>query len=207
MLLSQSLFGQSGVTPWCLKHCVIANDPCPYNLNRFFQFINLDSPDTGIFLKLFKGLICLIRLNKKYDCIYVLANSIGAYFSMHTLQKADIKKAFFISPILDMERLILDMMRWAEVSEDELAEKEEIPTDFGETLSWKYLCYVRANPISWEIPTEILYGENDSMTTLQTVKKFMDSHKAHLTVMKGGEHWFHTKEQLAFLNDWMRSVI
>ena len=58
------------------------------------------------------------RLNKKYDCIYVLANSIGAYFSMHTLQKADIKKAFFISPILDMERLILDMMRWAEVSED-----------------------------------------------------------------------------------------
>lgn len=34
------------------------------------------------------------RLNKKYDCIYVLANSIGAYFSMHTLQKADIKKAF-----------------------------------------------------------------------------------------------------------------
>lgn len=148
-----------------------------------------------------------IRLNKKYDCIYVLANSIGAYFSMHTLQKADIKKAFFISPILDMERLILDMMRWAEVSEDELAEKEEIPTDFGETLSWKYLCYVREHPISWEIPTEILYGENDSMTTLQTVKKFMDSHKAHLTVMKDGEHWFHTKEQLAFLNDWMRSVV
>lgn len=148
-----------------------------------------------------------IRLNKKYDCIYVLANSIGAYFSMHTLQKADIKKAFFISPILDMERLILDMMRWAEVSEDELAEKEEIPTDFGEILSWKYLCYVREHPISWEIPTEILYGENDSMTTLQTVKKFMDSHEAHLTVMKGGEHWFHTKEQLAFLNDWMRSVI
>jgi hypothetical protein len=106
-----------------------------------------------------------------------------------------------------MERLILDMMRWAEVSEDELAEKEEIPTDFGETLSWKYLCYVREHPISWEIPTEILYGENDSMTTLQTVKKFMDSHEAHLTVMKGGEHWFHTKEQLAFLNDWMRSVI
>ena len=30
---------------------------------------------------------------------------------------------------------------------------------------------------------------------------------SHLTVMKGGEHWFHTKEQLAFLNDWMRSVV
>lgn len=30
----------------------------------------------------------------------------------------------------------------------ELCEKREIPTDFGETLSWKYLCFVRENPIT-----------------------------------------------------------
>lgn len=147
------------------------------------------------------------RLNEKYDYIYVLANSIGAYFSMHTLQKANIKKAFFISPILDMERLILDMMRWAEVSEEELSKKGEFPTDFGETLSWNYLCYVREHPISWRAPTEILYGENDSMTTFQTVKEFIDSHDSHLTIMEGGEHWFHTEAQLDFLNQWMRNVV
>ena len=110
------------------------------------------------------------RLHETYDCISVLANSIGAYFSMHTLQKADIKRAFFISPILDMERLILDMMRWAGVSEEELLKKGEIPTNFGEILSWKYLCYVREHPISWRVPTEILYGEKAAMTALQTVK-------------------------------------
>jgi len=25
-----------------------------------------------------------------------------------------------------------------------------------------------------------------------------------LTVMKGGEHWFHTKEQMAFLDAWIK---
>ena len=66
-----------------------------------------------------------------------------------------LKKALFISPILDMEQLIVDMMSWANVSEKELSERKEIPTDFGETLSWEYLCFVRANPINWKTPTEI----------------------------------------------------
>jgi hypothetical protein len=25
-----------------------------------------------------------------------------------------------------------------------------------------------------------------------------------LTVMEGGEHWFHTDEQIQFLDDWIR---
>ena len=91
--------------------------------------------------------------HKRYDHIYVIANSIGAYFAMHTLQACDIEKALFISPVLDMERLILDMMSWANVSETDLHEKGDIPTDFGETLSWKYLCFVRENPITWNVPT------------------------------------------------------
>ena len=41
---------------------------------------------------------------ERYDYIYVIANSIGAYFAMHTLQNYDIEKALFISPVLDMER-------------------------------------------------------------------------------------------------------
>lgn len=57
---------------------------------------------------------------ERYNHIYIIANSIGAYFAMHALQNCDIEKAFFISPVLDMERLILDMMGWADVSEREL---------------------------------------------------------------------------------------
>ena len=144
---------------------------------------------------------------EKYDYVYVIANSIGAYFAMHTLQNCDIEKALFISPVLDMERLILDMMSLANVSEKDLCEKEEIPTDFGETLSWKYLCFVRENPIIWNAPTEILYAENDNLVSRRTVDEFIGSHNANLTVMENGEHWFHTDEQLAFLDAWMKKAI
>ena len=147
------------------------------------------------------------KVEKTYDEIYILANSIGAYFAMHTLQNNNIKKALFISPILDMEQLILNMMNWANVSEETLCEKKEIPTNFGETLSWKYLCFVRENPIVWNIPTEILYGEKDNLTSCETVDKFIKNHNAHLTVMENGEHWFHTEEQLTFLNNWLKNSL
>ena len=99
------------------------------------------------------------------------------------------------------------LLRWANVSETDLHEKIEIPTDFGETLSWKYLCFVRENPIIWNVPTEILYAENDNLISRQTVNEFISNHNTHLTVMENGEHWFHTDEQLAFLDSWMKKAI
>lgn len=144
---------------------------------------------------------------EKYDSIYVIANSIGAYFAMYTLQACGIERALFISPVLDMECLILDMMSLANISEKDLCEKGEIPTEFGETLSWKYLCFVRENPITWNVPTEILYAGNDSLVSRQTVNRFISSHNAQLTVMEDGEHWFHTDEQLAFLDSWMKQAM
>lgn len=146
-------------------------------------------------------------LKTKYDEIYILANRIGAYFSMHTLQNSDIKKALFISPILNMESLILDMMVWANVTEKELQKAGEIQTDFGETLSWKYLQFVRENPINWNVPTEILYAEKDNLVSKRTVVDFIENHNANLTIMENGEHWFHTEEQLAFLDKWIKKVI
>lgn len=41
--------------------------------------------------------------------------------------------------------------------------KKAISTAFGETLSWEYLCFVRENPITWKVPTEILYAEKDNL--------------------------------------------
>ena len=137
------------------------------------------------------------------DNVILIANSIGAYFAMHSLAEKKINKAYFISPIVDMERLILDMMKWAGVGEKELAQRGEIKTDFGETLSWEYLCYVREHPIEWHLPTEILYGENDGLTSLETVTAFAERTGAGLTIMPGGEHWFHTDEQMRFLKEWL----
>ena len=138
-----------------------------------------------------------------YDSVSIIANSIGAYFSMCALADKKLAKAYFISPIVDMEKLIADMMLWAGVSEDELCARKEIKIDFGETLSWEYLCYVRKHKISWKVPTAILYGEHDNLTVYETISAFADKIGADLTVMQDGEHWFHTDEQMKFLDQWI----
>ena len=140
---------------------------------------------------------------QRCDRLTLIANSIGAFFAMSALDETMVDMAYLISPVVDMENLIGNMMKWANVTQQELAQKREIPTDFGETLSWDYLLYVRAHPISWNVPTQILYGEHDNLTSMETVSAFVRKHNAKLTVMPGGEHWFHTAAQMRFLDDWI----
>ena len=144
------------------------------------------------------------KINTEYENIILIANSIGAFFSMSAGIDSMIQKAFFISPIVDMEKLIGNMILWANVTEAELKAKGVIHAEFGEDLSWDYLCYVREHPIQWSVPTSILYGSSDNLTSLETVRTFAEQHNAALTVMEGGEHWFHTEEQTHFLDDWIR---
>lgn len=148
----------------------------------------------------------VMELKTHYENIILIANSIGAFFSMNANLNGLIQKAYFISPVVDMEKLICDMMKWANVTESELEQKKIIPTDFGDDLSWEYLCYVKNHPLDWKIPTHILYGQNDNITSFETIKDFAESHDASLTVMEGGEHWFHTEVQMQFLDDWIRRI-
>ena len=145
------------------------------------------------------------RLSTGYDAVTLIANSIGAYFSMHALAGKPIAQALFLSPIVDMEALIGNMMQWANVTEAALRHEQEIPTSFGETLSWPYLCYVRAHPLAWHVPTCILYGGRDHLTAPDTVAAFAARTGADLTVMPDGEHWFHTDAQMAVLDNWIRT--
>ncbi len=136
--------------------------------------------------------------------ITLIANSIGAYYSLHAGIDPLVRRAYLISPILDMEKLITGMMAGAGVTEAELEQKGVIPASFEEDLSWEYLCWVRAHPLRWTAPTEILYGSLDTFTSRDTTEAFAKAHGADLTVMEGGEHWFHTEAQTAFLDAWIR---
>ena len=144
------------------------------------------------------------ELKSKYVNVVLIANSIGAFFSMNAGIDDIVQMAYFISPIVDMEKLITDMMKWANVSESELESEGIIHTDFGEDLSWEYLSYVRSHPIEWHVPTQILYGGNDHLTSLETITDFANKHQATLSVMDGGEHWFHTEDQMQFLDNWIK---
>ena len=145
----------------------------------------------------------LERMQPRWSEISLRANSIGAHFSMLAFADEPLRRALFVSPILDMERLIAERMRGAGVTEQELEARGEIAIDFGQTLSWRYLCWERQHPVqNWNCPTAILYAGQDNMTTRETAEHFAAARGASLTVMETGEHWFHTPEQLAVLREW-----
>lgn len=144
------------------------------------------------------------RLRWEYESLTLIANSIGAYFSLCAGIDGMLRKAYFISPVTDMEGLILRMMAAAHLTEEVLRERGEIPVPSGETLSWRVLCYCRAHPVRWNVPTEILCGEGDALIPFEDTAAFAKAAGAGVTVMKNGEHWFHTEEQMRFLDGWIR---
>lgn len=172
-------------------------------LLKEYDVIGLDYKANDVWqaLEEFPKLYDSVRVG--YDEVIVIANSIVAYYTMQALWDRNIIKAFFISPIVNMEKLISDMMMWANVTEDELREKKLIETSFGETLSWEYLCYARESTDKWAISTDILYGTADNLTSLETVTEFAVKHNASLTIMENGEHWCHTDEQMRVVDEWI----
>ena len=148
------------------------------------------------------------ELQGRWSRIALRANSIGAWLSMLALAGKPVDTCLFVSPVVDMENLIQTMMTWAGVTEERLKAEGEIPTDFGQTLSWEYLRYVRTHPARrWRTPTAILYGARDHLTDRETVEAFAARNGCRLTVEEAGEHWFHTPEQLAVVDRWQRACL
>jgi len=140
----------------------------------------------------------------KWRNVSLFGGSIGAYFSLVAYRELKFNKCLFLSPILDMENLIQSMMKWFNVTEELLREKQEIPTPMGETLSWPYYAFVRENPIvKWNNPTYILYGANDNLTPRNIVDAFVVNFDCHLDVLENGEHYFHTQDQIEVVNQWL----
>lgn len=143
------------------------------------------------------------ELQGRWKRIALRANSIGAWLAMLALAGKPVDTCLFVSPVVDMENLIQTMMTWAGVTEERLELEREIPTDFGQTLSWDYLKYVRQHPVhALSAHTNILYGDQDNLVPQPVVECFARAEGAHLTVYPGGEHWFHTPEQMKVMGTW-----
>lgn len=144
----------------------------------------------------------------KWDNISLFACSMGAYFSLLAYKDVDLKQCLFLSPVVDMERIINNMMSWFSISEAQLQAEKEVSTPIGQVLYWDYYCYVKEHPInSWSKPTAILYGSADDLCEFDRVSSFAQHYNCDLTVMEQGEHYFHTEEQLGFFKRWIENHI
>ena len=137
---------------------------------------------------------------RRWNVVSLRANSIGAYFAMLAVDRP--ARALLVSPILDMEELILTMIGWAGVTEEELRERGEIAAPPVRPYPGS-TCAGAEHPVrTWNCPVRILYGSGDNMTPRRTVEEYVRRHGARLTVLEGGEHWLHTPEQLSALREW-----
>lgn len=133
----------------------------------------------------------------------VFGNSLGAYFSLLACRDEPLQQALFLSPVVDMRRLIENMMGWAGVTPERLQAEGEIATDFGETLDWSYYCYVCGHPVDrWQTPTDILYGGRDALCEGEVVRAFAQRFGCGLETVPWAEHYFHTPRELDALRAW-----
>lgn len=150
------------------------------NLHRVMRYAHTRADKTGLF-----------------------ACSMGAYFSLLAYPEEPLEQALFLSPVVDMARIIRDMMTWFDVSEERLEREREIETPV-KTLYWDYYQYVLEHPVEWNQPTVVLYGARDTLCARDVVSGFVERTHADLTVLEEGEHFFHTDAQLAFMRQWVR---
>lgn len=143
-----------------------------------------------------------------YEEINLWACSMGAYFSLLAYKNENIEQCIFLSPVVNMKVIIDNMMLWSNTTENELREKQEIKTDFGQTLYWDYYLYVKENPITnWNKKTYILYGNEDNMQDENIIKNFSENFSCKLSILEDGEHYFHTEKQLDYYKNWLSKTL
>lgn len=185
---------------------------------RGYQVLSFDLPEHGDREnRSYKCKVqnCVKDLNKVMCYAQSLSNNIsafacsmGAYFSLLAYKDVPLHQCLFLSPVVNMERIINNMMTWFNISENRLKSEREIPTPIGQTLYWDYYCYVKEHPIvTWNKPTSILYGSEDNLCEFDVVSAFVKCFDCDLQVMENGEHYFHTKEQLKLFRQWLQKHI
>ena len=187
-------------------------------IGKGYQLLSFDLPEHGErkndttylckvqnCVKDLKQIMEYAKLN--YSEINLWACSMGAYFSLLAYKNEEIKQCLFLSPVVNMKVISNNMMLWSNTTEEELEEKREIKTDFGQTLYWDYYKYVKDNPITnWNKKTYILYGNKDNMQNEDIIKNFSNKFNCGLTILENGEHYFHTEEQLKFYKEWLEKL-
>lgn len=187
-------------------------------VGKGYQVLSFDLPDHGerqnqnTPLKVQNGmqdLVIVMEYAKELaENLSLFGCSIGAYLSLMTYKDVPFKQALFLSPVVDMQRLIRNMMTWFQVSEEQLKTEKEIATPIGQTLYWDYYCYVMEHPVTvWDTPTAVLYGVHDDTCEMDTIVAFVERFHGELTIMEEGEHYFHTEEQLSFFRKWCINTI
>ncbi len=187
-------------------------------IGKGYQVLSFDLPEHGdrkgedIPCKVQHCVQDLIEIGKyaqqNWSEVSLFACSMGAYFSLLAYRDISLKTALFLSPVVDMERIIRNMMMWFQVTPEQLEREGTIDTPVGQKLYWDYFWYVLEHQVNrWEVQTHILYGAKDNLVEFDTINEFTEKFPCTLEIMDDGEHYFHTDMQLERYIMWLSTHI
>lgn len=138
----------------------------------------------------------------------VFGCSLGAYLSLLAYADQPMERSLFLSPVLNMERILRNMMQEFGISEEQLKAEKIIETPIGQTLYWDDYLYVLLNPVGeWNKDAMILYGAKDTLCEWDPLQDFVARNVCTLDVMESGEHFFQTDEQLEHYRQWLEKHV
>ena len=120
--------------------------------------------------------------------VSLLANSIGAYFSLCDTPAGTFERAWLISPLLDLEYYIRDIMAEYSVSDEQLEAQTVIDTPRG-VLERSYLRFVEEHPARLNAPSWMIRGDQDEMVPLNALSRFVGAPGVELVQVEGGQHF------------------
>ena len=139
--------------------------------------------------------------------VSLFACSLGAWFSLQTYPGRNLDHCLFQSPVVDMNGLVEQMMRWSGVTPEQLEREGEIATPI-DTLRWDYYQYILTHPVEdWPFPTHILYAGLDDLQPEEAIRAFARKYHAKLTISPQSRHPFLEPEDGPIVEAWIRSAL
>lgn len=182
-----------------------------------FQTLSIDLPAHGV--RKNEPLACNARNGaadvktavsyalQTWENVGLYAVSLGAYFSLLACADANLKNCLLLSPVLDMEGLIQNMLAWSGFTEETLRERGTVATQF-ETLEWEDYCYVKAHPVrGFCAPTSVFMGAQDELTPRETAEAFCKTCGANLTLLEGAKHYLNGEGEREAVQAWLQEQI
>ena len=120
--------------------------------------------------------------------VSLLANSIGAYFSLCDTPAGTFDRAWMVSPLLDLEYYIRDIMAEYSVTDEQLEAQTVIDTPRG-VLERSYLRFVEEHPARLNAPSWMIRGDQDEMVPLNALSRFVGAPGVELVQVEGGQHF------------------
>lgn len=144
----------------------------------------------------------------RYSDIGLFACSIGVTFGMIACENECLTQAYFLSPVVNLEQLVLQMMDDEGIDEAQLRVKEFIISPSGSIYHIDYLNFLRQHhTLNWNVQTHILTGEQDPISEVSQVQLFASLYHATFDIVEGAEHYFNRFEEIncfrLWLQDWL----